>query len=33
VAEAYRIRSAERLLGHTVEDGGLDLSLALLAFR
>jgi hypothetical protein len=33
VAEAYRIRSAERLLGRTVEDGGLDLSLALLAFR
>jgi len=29
----YRIRSAERLLGRTVEDGGLDLSLALLAFR
>jgi DNA-binding PucR family transcriptional regulator len=29
----YRIRSAERLLGRTVEDGGLDLSLALLACR
>jgi DNA-binding PucR family transcriptional regulator len=27
----YRIRSAERLLGRRVEDGRLDLSLALLA--
>lgn len=29
----YRIRSAERLLGHPVEDSGLDLDLALLALR
>lgn len=29
----YRIRSAERLLGHPVEDSGLDLDLALLACR
>jgi DNA-binding PucR family transcriptional regulator len=29
----YRIRSAERLLGHPVEDSGLDVDLALLALR
>jgi DNA-binding PucR family transcriptional regulator len=29
----YRIRSAERLLGRRVEDGSLDLGLALLACR